>query len=228
MTTAATPVTDAIRQDIEKEVRSLYEAKFAKEVSDFKRDLGAQNETAIQEAIKEFRDSQKPPSEDEIRKLLNQEYLEFEVQIPWDDPPVPLPEGTGTENATRTFAIRELPQRVEKAFYKQFKEKLIPRASDLGALTFELLEGDVGKKITSLLETFEPTFDLLAEACVMILDPRGKEKISKDWVQNNLSSYRQWNIIYAQIQVNRLRDFFSQLSRGSKGMTTNLGAAIRS
>jgi hypothetical protein len=221
MTTTATPVTDQIRQDIEKEVKELYQAKFAKEISDYRQELNAQNEKAITQAIDEFKKSQQPPTEEEIRTLLSQEYLTFTVKIMMED------KDTGKEKE-REFVIRELPQKMEKAFYKQFKDRLLPRAQEFGELTFELLGGDVGKKITSLLETFEPTFDLMAEACSMILDPKKKESIDAQWVQDNLSSYRQWNIIYAQMQVNRLRDFFSQLSRGSKGMMTNPGAAIRS
>lgn len=221
MSETATPITDVLRQEVEKDVRAIYEAKFAKEVADTKQQLTEQNTIAINQAIEEFKKSQQPPSQEEIAQLLNQEYLEFSVVVPW--------EGEAAVDGKRTFAIRELPQIVEKKFYAQFKNSILPKASELGALTFELLEGDVGKKITSLLETFEPTFDLMAEACVMILNPRGKEKeLTKEWMQLNLSCYRQWNIIYAQVEVNRLRDFFSQLSRGSKGMTMNRGASTRS
>lgn len=217
----ATPVTDTqsaeyLRVEIEKEVQGRYAAKFAKEIEDFRTKMQADNDAALQRVIDDWKAQQQPPTVEEIHTLLSQEYLTFPVVIPWESE-------TSTEKE-RTFTIRELPQSIEKKFYKNFKEQVISRASDLGALTFDMLEGDVGAKITKLLEVLDPAFDLMADAVVMILNPRGKEKeISREWVQENLSSYRQWNIIYAQVQVNRLRDFFSQLSRGSKGMTTTLG-----
>lgn len=215
----ATPVgEEQLRQQIEKEVRENLQAQFVKEIADFKQQLSAQNDAAMQTVLAEFREQQKPPSEEDIRTLLSQEYLTFDVEIPWDAP--------NSGGVTRTFTIRELPQAVEKRFYKTFKDQLLPRASDIGALAFEIAEGDVAKKLKSLLEAIDPAFDLMADAVVMILNPRGQEKeLTREWVQENLSSYRQWNIINAQIMVNKLRDFFSQLSRGSKGMQTTLGRA---
>jgi len=222
MSETATPVTDAIREEIRKDVIAELEGRAAKELADLKKQLEEQNQLAIDQAIAEFRAEQKPPSQEEIATLLSQDYLSFKVEIPWETG------GDDGKQGIRTFTITELPQRMEKKFYAKFKEELIPRAGDVAKLTYDLLSGDTGDKITALLNAFEPSFDLMAEACVMILNPRGKETtITKDWIQDNLSSYRQWNIIYAQIQVNRLRDFFSQLSRGSKGMGMTLPAPTR-
>jgi Zn-dependent M16 (insulinase) family peptidase len=219
MATTETPIVDSIRAQVEKEISAQYEAKFTKEIADYQKKLSDQNEEAIQKAIAEFREEQKPPSQESISQLLSQEYLTFKVKLPVEDE-----EGKPVE---KEFTIGELPQRAEKIFYRKFKEQIIPRAADVGALTFEILEGDVAKKITSALESFEPTFDLMADACVLILNPKNKYGyLNKEWVQDNVSSYRQWNIIQAQVQVNRLRDFFSQLSRGSSKVTMNLGASI--
>ena len=215
-TTAETISVEQLRASIEQDTKATYDAKFVRDIEAFKDRIRIENEEALQVVINEFKKEQKPPSEDEIRKLLSQEYLTFDVEVPW--------ESANSADRTRKFVIRELPQSVEKKFYRKFKMELIPRASDLGALSFDMLGGDAGKKIVTLLETLDPAFDLMADAVVMVLNPREKEtEITRDWVQENLSSYRQWNIIYAQVQINRLRDFFSQLSRGSKGMTTNLG-----
>lgn len=215
----ATPVGEQqLREQIEKEIRENLQVQFVKEIADFKQQLSAQNDAAMKVVVEDFRKQQTPPTEDEIRTLLSQEYLTFDVEVPWDS--------VDSNAGTRTFTIRELPQAVEKRFYKTFKDQLLPKASDIGALAFEIVEGDVAKKLKTLLEAIDPAFDLMADAVVMILNPRGQEKeITRDWVQDNLSSYRQWNIINAQIMVNKLRDFFSQLSRGSKGMQTTLGRA---
>jgi hypothetical protein len=225
MATSTTPIVDEVRKTVTTEMQAEYEARFAKEIVEFKEKLEGENKIAIDAAIADFKKSQQPPSPEEITTLLNQEYLKFKVTVPWDEP---ADGSEGEADATREFVIQELPQKTEKKFYKMFKEVLIPRAEDIAAITFELLEGDAGKKIIAVLETFDPTFDLMAETCVMILDPKGKNSITMQWIQNNISSYRQWNIIYAQVEVNRLRDFFSQLSRSSKGMPTNLGHGTRS
>jgi hypothetical protein len=220
MATAGETISvEQLRAGIEADIRSTYEAKFVRDIGIFREKMRLENDQALQKVIEEFKASQKPPSEEDVRKLLSQEYLTFEVVLPWEDE-------TETSTAqTRTFVIRELPQSVEKKFYRQFKEQLIPRASEIGGLAFAEVDGDVAKRLKSILEAIDPAFDLMAEAVTMILNPRGKDKIvTKDWIQDNISSYRQWNIIYAQIQINRLRDFFSQISRGSKGMTI-LGAA---
>src|ERR1700733_3145505 len=155
MSTQAEPAVEHLRAQIEDEVKKQFQAQYTKDITVFKEQLRVENDAAVQQAISEFRKSQEPPKPEEIQLLLSQEYLSFKVQIP--DPQ--------DEKKDREFTIKELPQRAEKAFYKKFKEQLIPRAADLGALTFEILGGDVAQKITSLLNTFEPTFDLLAEAC---------------------------------------------------------------
>jgi hypothetical protein len=209
-----------VRATIETEVRAEYDAKFVRDITSYQQRLKLENDAALKEVIDEFKKSQTPPTQEEIGKLLSQEYLTFDVEIPWESE-------TLTEKI-RKFTIRELPQSVEKKFYKLFKDQIVPRASEIGALSFEMTEGDVGKKIVSLLEIFDPGFDLMADACVMILNPRGKETaINREWVQDNLGSYRQWNIINAQIQINRLRDFFSQISRSSRGMTPMTSGTAR-
>jgi len=226
MATAQDISVEQLRINIESDVKGRYEAKFVKDIEDFKERLRIENDQALKVVIDEFKESQKPPSLEEVSKLLSQEYLEFVVEVPWV---YESGSPNGSSETTRKFTIRELPQSVEKKFYRKFKGELIPRASDLAALTFEIAGGDAGKKLISLLETLDPGFDLMADAVVMILNPRGAEKeVTREWVQENLSSYRIWNIIYAQTQINRLRDFFSQLSRGSKGMTTTLGARTQS
>jgi len=204
-----------IRAEIEREVKATYEAKFVRDIEEFKGKLRQENDAALKAVIDEFKASQTPPSEEDVRKLLTQEYLTFDVEVPW---------GEGKKN----FTIGELPQKIEKRFYKTFKEQIVSRASEIGAIAFNMMEGDVAKKLTTIAEALDPTFDIMADAVVMILNPREQIKeINREWVQDNLSSYRQWNIIYAQFQVNRLRDFFSQVSRGSKGMIPNLGANTR-
>ena len=78
------------------------------------------------------------------------------------------------------------------------------------------------QKAKAFLELFDESFDMLADAVVMCLNPFGRKKlVDRDWVQNNIGSDRQWSIVTAQIEVNRLRDFFSKVSQsGQRTMTT--------
>src|ERR1700679_1656772 len=126
------PAEEFLQEQIETETRGRFEAKFVKEIGEFRQKLQLENDAALQEVIKEFKASQKPPSEEEIRKLLSQEYLTFEVIVPWEN-------DGAAEGTTKTFVIKELPQSVEKKFYKTFKDQLIPRASELGSLTFDMI-----------------------------------------------------------------------------------------
>ena len=178
------------------------EAELAKSMNAYRIELATANAKMIQEELERIRKDFGPPKLEDIQKLLDQEYLTFTVLVPWPG-----------EEKKREFTIQELPQSVEKKFYKQIKSQLLPRAKELAALSFEVLEGKVEDKISAILEAFDPSFDILAAGVVLILNPRGETKeITQEWVQDNISSSRMWNILEAQMQVNRMRDFFSRLS----------------
>lgn len=209
---------EKIKEGVRKELEPEYSAKLAKDIADYRAQLTVENERAINQALDEFKKSMAPPTTEEIQKLLDQEYATFKIKLFYND-------------AEKEFVIKELPQKFEKQFYRSLKEKLIPLASSLGSLMFQLTEAaqdnDGVKKITALLESFEPTFDLLAEACAISLDPGTRLGIDAAWVQDNLSSWRIWNIVLAQVNVNRLRDFFYQLFQGSQIPGTINRAGIR-
>lgn len=197
---------EALRQQIREELRAEYSKQLAEEVTK----INAENKKMMEEAIEEWQGKQKPPTNEELEKLLSQEYITFPVKV----------RAKGIE---KEFTISELPQSIERKFFKKFKERLTPKINELAELTVKIAEGEVERKITSILEMFEPALDILSDATLLVLNPFGKdEEVTLEWVQENIPSFRQWNIVLAQERVNRLRDFFLQASvasQGPKGMT---------
>ncbi len=202
----------AIEQKVREELQKEFDERFAKEIEDARKGLEAANTKLIQETLEKYRKKLEPPDEKEIEKLLTQEYITFKVSIP------------GVAGAApREFTLYELPMEVERKLFAKVKEQLVPKLEDLAGFMGDgaLEGGDLLKKIKVGIETMDPTMGLLADACATCLDPYGKDsEINGAWVQKHMSSYRIWNVVIAQIQVNRLRDFFSQAFRDSTDLVT--------
>ncbi len=203
-----------ILPEVEKQVREKlepeYAAKLDKQMQEYGEKLQEQNKKVIDEAINDLRKKMEPPNPEDLQKLLDQEYLSFKIKVA---------SSRDGKEAERQFVIRELPQLVEKKFYAKIKDRLVPLASDIAALTLNLLEGDAARKVVAALNSFEPFIDLSAELVAIVLDPYEEEKITVEWVRANLSTTRIVAILNAQIECNRMRDFFSLLSRSSGLMT---------
>lgn len=180
-------------------------------------DLQKETDDKVRDLVAEFwekwKKDQEPPTPEDIQKMLSQEYIEFQ-----------LPVMVGTEK--RIFVVRELPQKVERKFYRQFKDQIKEYGPQIAAFTQANMGSSFEKQVVAFMDTFDNAFDIIADGVVIVLNPFGEEKqIDRDWVQNNIGSHRMWNILQAQIQVNRLRDFFSQLYQAGQSaemMTTPL------
>jgi hypothetical protein len=167
----------------------------------------------------QIEEEQKPPTHEDLQALLSQEYDTFT-----------LPVNVGkTHEETKTFTIRELPQDSELKFYHQFKEKLIEKAQSLKAFTQAGMDMQFEDKAKAVLELIDESLGALADAVVIVLNPFGDDpEITRKWVQSNISSNRQWNIVEAQLKVNRIRDFFSRVSlSGLKTKTMLEGPSIQ-
>lgn len=196
-----------LRQQIRAEVETEYQEKFKKEVEDFKTVLSTQNRQAIEKTIADFRKQMEPPKPEDIQKLLEQEYIEFKISIP----------GKTKGSDKRLLTIRELPQLIEKKFYKRIKEAIVPLTSELEGMKINLEGADTFKRILSVLNAFEPTLDVLAYVASLALNPYGEEEdLDEAWIQKNLSSSRIMQIVNAQVECNRLRDFFLLLSQSKR------------
>jgi hypothetical protein len=196
-----------VEQKIRTKLEEEYNSRLTSEVSKISKQMTDENQKLLTAAIEKFRKEMVPPSDADIQKLLEQEYAEFHVELK-----------VGKD--TRTFIIREVPMEVEKKIYKKIKSILVPLASDLAAVTMNLLEGDAAKKVVQLMNTFEPVLDAMTGVCAICLNPYGEEKeINEEWVRKNLGSTRILKIVTAQLEANKMRDFFSLLFRNTKQLT---------
>lgn len=212
-----------LRSQIETELRPKlrieYETLFTLWKTEELDKVRQESEKIANEGLKKlfdkWKEDQKPPSDEQIQLLLSQDYIDFNLQINYYD---------GDSEHSEQFTIRELPQASEKRFYKQFKDKVLSKAGELQAFTQAGIDKPFEEKAKAFLELFDESFDMLSEAVVICLNPFNKNsKVTKEWVQNNISSIRQWQIIEAQIKVNRLKDFFSKLSQSGQSTQTMLG-----
>ena len=92
-------------------------------------ELEKRNNDVIKEGLTKlfdkWKEEQKPPSEEDIQLLLNQDYLDFTitVQVYSDD----------ASSESKVFTIRELPQAAEIKFYKNLKGKITVLFFSVGA-----------------------------------------------------------------------------------------------
>ena len=166
-------------------------------------------EEGIKKLFDDWKKSQEPPTHEQLQEILSQEYETFNLPIDCY--------GDDGKSSTKTFTIRELPQAVEKKFYRQFKDKIIKNIGAVKALTQATIDQSFDDKAQAFLNLFDESFDALAETVVLVLNPFGKDQsITKQWVQENIPSKRQWDIVSVQIKVNKLKDFFSELSQSGQ------------
>ena len=204
----------SLREEYE-QLFKIWQAKDLKEIES-KQD-GIINE-GLTKLFEKYKEEQKPPTPDDIQQLLNQDYETFPVKVQIED-------GENTDGeakyTTELFTIRELPQAAEIKFYTQFKTKILDKATELQAFTQESIDMPFEQKVKSIMTVFGESFDMLADTVVIVLNPFDKRKvkgkfIDRDWVQNNISSNRQWSIVEAQLKVNRVKDFFSRISQSGQ------------
>ena len=207
---------------VEKVVRENYEERFeiwkSTEFADYEKEQTEQLKEIAAEYFKKLEQEQKPLTQEEIQALLEQDYGSFTIAV------------TDSETGeNKSFVVQELPSAQERIFYKKFKDQLTGKSSQIAALAQETMDLPMDKKIESFLEAFDGFFDLLADAVVLILNPRGKKEfVTQKWVMDNMSSHRQWNIVKAQIEVNKLRDFFSELfQNGMKTQSLTMPANVQ-
>lgn len=213
-----------LRSEIETELRAQlrveYETLFGLwktgELDSVRKESEQIAKDGIQKLFDKWKEEQKPPTDDEIQVLLNQEYAEFTIPV--------RSKGSDGKVRDEVFTIGELPQAAEVKFYKIFVNKVMKNTQALQAFTQEGIDKPFEERVKSFLSLFDEFPELMADSVVVILNPFTERKdLDRDWVQNNISSNRQWNIIEAQIKVNRLKDFFSRLSQSGQQTQTMLG-----
>lgn len=146
-----------------------------------------------QRAVEEFKRSFPPPTDEQIERLLYPELSEFQVEL-----------------GGRRFALRELPATAEKKFLRLVEQKLPALMAEVLAFD-ERLGDDAERGFTRLLTRTASALDLIADACVLVLDPLGESRVTSDFVQQHASTARQLRILKAQLLLNGGRDFLSRL-----------------
>lgn len=209
------------RDDAEKHFKELLEIWKATELADLDEKMSFQIQKDVQELVDKWIAEQGPPSKDQIQVLLDQEYATFPLKVRVED--------TSDNPATETgytemeFVITELPQTIEKEFFKKFKKQILDLAPQINAWVQSNMDKSVEDRVRGFLETVDGGMELMAEAVVLVLNPRGKKAyVTKEWVQFNVSSLRQWNILQAQLDASKLRDFFSRVSRSGREIQTTI------
>ena len=202
------------RVNMRKEYEGLFEIWKEKELVKLAADQEVMIREGLEKLVTKAQEDQKPPTDVELQQVLDKEYLTFTVPVDYYD-------SESDKHKNETFTIRELPQSIEKQFYRQLKDKIIGKAQMLEAFTQAGMDKPFEEKAKAFLELFDESFDMLADAVLLCLDPFGRKKLTKEWIQDNIGSDRQWRIVETQIEVNRLRDFFSKVSQsGQRTMTT--------
>ena len=223
MTTEAVEVTQEAPETVEqmearvkagltKEFEERFEIWKAKELANLAESQEAVIKTEVQKLVKEYQDKQKPLEIGEIQKLVEQEYAEVTLQV----------KVRGSANR-KSFTIGELPQSVERKFYKQFVAEVKKHGTQMAAIVQANMDESFEKILENFLDGFDGAFPIMAEATAIILNPFDEDKdVTAEWVSQNISSNRQLSIIMAQVEVNRLRDFFSRVFRSGQQAGTIL------
>ena len=196
----------ALRQKLEEE----YATRLQSEIQSISAKMQEENKRIVTEAVERMRKELTPPGPEDIQKLVSQEYQEYTIDVKYSSK-------TGGGLLEKHFVIRELPYAVEKKMYDKIKNMVVPMASDVASLTMHMLEGDAATKIVKIMHTFDPALEVMVSVCTLCLNPFGEEAdVNEEWVRRNMSSARIVKVITAQIECNRMRDFFSLLFQGSK------------
>jgi hypothetical protein len=205
----------SIRAELQTSMRVELENNLTDRMDKFTKELTERNETVVNEELEKIRALSKPMTPEDIQVLLSQEYMEFKVQLPG------VPDG-----GTKEFCITELPQSVERKFYNVMRTKVVPLIPIITAVTNKLFEGDALENIKDVVETIEPLMEVMCELAALCLNPRGELAwVTVDWVRDHLSTARMYQVLRAQLEANRLRDFFSGLSLDTTQVPKALPAA---
>ena len=182
-------------------IRAQAQADAAKEMAVKVTELVANNTRMMEDEIKKLRESVKPPNPQEVEKLLSQDYGEMTVEI------------AGRKSKDKkTFTLRELPQSSEKQMFDIIQKRVLPHLKELAAVEWAAAATQ-GEKLQKVLTIIPDGLDMLAECCAICIDPFKEEGITVDWVQANMGSARILNIVEAQLEVSKIRDFGSAVYR---------------
>lgn len=174
------------------------EANKRKELEKITGQLIEGNKRDMEARMEQWKKEMTPPSADDISTLLSQEYAEFAFK---------LRDGSGE----REFVIRELPLRAELKVLKVIQKTLGARIKEISGITWGA--SSVFENVNKLISLVPGALETLADCCALCLDPYGEQKITGEWIQDNVGVTRLVSILLAQEKAARYRDFLSLSSR---------------
>lgn len=165
-------------------------------------ELQTENAKALAAALEELREAAKPLSDDDLHKLLEQEYGTFDVRL------------SGPSGAV-TVTIRELPIAAEKKLLTTIRKAIGPVLKVISTVEWESLAGASQlERLDKIIELVPGSLDVVCECVALCLNPDGEQKFcTGEWVKGNLGLNRILSILMAQVSASRYRDFFSLASR---------------
>lgn len=206
-----------VQEELEPKLRAQLEEQNNIDIAKFKDEYRKINEESFKKFVLEWeeeeRKKRKPLTPDELQKLLSKEYTKFSLEI------------EDSQGKIIPFTLRELPQSIEREFYKIAKETLSLLTTEYSGLDLKTADGDVLEKMLGLMNMFDPVQDVFVKCVVLCLNPKKKiDYLTEDWVKDNLTNYRMITILLAQAEVNKMRDFFSILFQGFQNAITKNAA----
>jgi len=178
-------MTTAAAHDPIAEIEARYQRRLESEVARVGDEARA--------AVEEFKRTFPPPSDAQIESLLLPELNAFPVRL-----------------GGRDFELRELPAIIEKKFLRLVEQKLPALVEEILGLE-ERIGENAARVFADVLGRAETALDLVSEACVLVLDPTGEHKLTREFIQQHASTARQLRVLEAQLKLNGARDFLSQL-----------------
>lgn len=194
---AANKAAPWIKATLRPEVRAELEDEYSQLLADARlRDEERIKET-IKTSMQAWKDEQEPLAQEDLQKLLTQEYITFNVKV--------MERGGNL----RDFTLVELSQEVESKFVTLMQKHLLPVIETMNSLDFRL-QANWSKSLQTMLESFPQVMDVAAELVAVCLNPWGDASdVDGAWVKKSLATHRIVKILIAQQEVNRYRDFFS-------------------
>lgn len=193
-------VIDEVVSSVFSQVQSSLEVDYALRLATTIESLEVKYGDLLAKEMEKFKKSLTPPTTEEVRTLLTQEYITFQVTV-------------RAKAGERQFTIVEVPQETELQFTRKLEAAIVPKLQEMQNLQMVMTDDtSVEDKIKHVVDLLGRSLDAMAEITVVVLNPFGDEQdIDVTWVKSNLSSYRMLQIIQAQVHCNRIRDFFLQL-----------------
>jgi len=184
------------------QIRTELEIEFTKQKAEFEDTLRKETQALVKANMEDWREQQKPLDDEELATLLSQEYIEFNFKIK-----------IRGEDIARNFVISELPAEVEIKFVNNAQKFLLPLIEEINSLEWDL-KGSTIEQISGFLRNLPSAIKVAASLVAVCLDPwEDKEEITATWVMKHFSVKRITDILNAQQEANRYRDFFLNGSR---------------